>query len=137
MNVSDEGHPAERFEGAFVSWDAFALVGVRRCWAVTSAPTTTRRGHAGRHARARRLAFALRRATLGHRPDGPRERRAVGRHRRDARQLRLPGSRRNSGSRWRLSREERDDRRYRALYGFGRIAPGVTIEQASADLGRS
>src|SRR6185295_12671943 len=29
MNVADESHPAERFEGAFVSWDAFALVGVR------------------------------------------------------------------------------------------------------------
>src|SRR5688572_29391425 len=29
MNVSDEAHAAERFEGAFVSWDAFAMIGVR------------------------------------------------------------------------------------------------------------
>src|SRR6185436_5712079 len=29
MNVSDDAHPAERFQGAFVSWDAFALIGKR------------------------------------------------------------------------------------------------------------
>ena len=29
MNVSDETHPAERFEGAFVSWDTFSMIGMR------------------------------------------------------------------------------------------------------------
>jgi len=137
MNVADESHPAERFQGAFVSWDAFALVGVRPVLGRDFRADDDRAG-------------ATPVVMLGH--DVWRSRYAS-----DAavvgRTIRVNGVPSvvigvmpdNFGfpmtaELWQplaqLSAEERDDRRSRGLNGFGRIREGVTLAQAAADLGR-
>jgi len=137
MNVSDEVRSAERFEGAFVSWDTFALVGIRPVMGRDFRADDDRAG-------------ATPVVMLGH--DIWRSRYAsdgsiVGRT------IRVNGVPSvvvgvmpdnfgfpSTAELWQplalLSSEQRDDRRYRAFDAFGRIRAGVTIEQATADLGR-
>jgi putative ABC transport system permease protein len=137
MNVSDEAHPAERFEGAFVSWDTFAMVGVqpvmgRQFRSDDDRPGATpvvMLGHdvwrsrygsdasiVGRTIRVNGMPAVV----IGVMPDD----------------FGFP----STAEIWQplalLSAEERDDRRYRAFDAFGRLRPGITIEQATADLGR-
>ncbi|HZI80977.1 MAG TPA: ABC transporter permease [Vicinamibacterales bacterium] len=137
MNVSDEAHAAERFEGAFVSWDAFALIGVRPVLGRDFRADDDRVG-------------ATPVVLLGH---------DVWRSRYDSdasivgRTIRVNGVSSvvvgvmpdNFGfpataELWQplalLSAEERDDRRYRAFDAFGRLRAGMSLEQATADLGR-
>ena len=137
MNVSDESRPAERFEGAFVSWDAFDLIGIRPVLGRSFRADDDRAG-------------ATPVVMLGH---------DVWRARYEAdpsvvgRTIRVNGVPStvigvmpedfgfpNISQLWQplalLSAEERDDRRYRALIAFGRVREGATHEQAAADLGR-
>ena len=137
MNVSDADHPAERFEGAFVSWDAFALVGVRPVLGRdfradddrAGATPVVMLGHdvwqsrygadpsvIGRTVRVNGVPSVV----IGVMPDN----------------FGFPVTAELWQPLARLSAEARDDRRSRSLYGFGRTRAGVTIEQASADLGR-
>jgi putative ABC transport system permease protein len=137
MNVSDEAHPAERFEGAFVSWDAFALIGVRPVLGrdfradddrVGATPVVLL-GHDVWRSRYESEASIVGRTirvngvpsvVIGVMPDD----------------FGFPAT----AELWQplalLSAEERDDRRYRAFDAFGRIRAGVSLEQATADLGR-
>jgi len=137
MNVSDEGRAAERFEGAFVSWDAFAMIGIRPVLGRdfradddrVGATPVVMLGHdmwraryesdpsvVGRTIRVNGVPSVV----IGVMPDD----------------FGFPGT----SEMWQplalLSAEERNDRRYRGLVGFGRIREGATLEQASADLGR-
>jgi putative ABC transport system permease protein len=137
MNVSDEAHPAERFEGAFVSWDAFALIGVRPVLGRdfradddrAGATPVVLLGHdvwrsrygsdasiVGRTIRVNGVASVV----IGVMPDN----------------FGFPAT----AALWQplalLSAQERDDRRYRAFDAFGRIRAGMSLEQATADLGR-
>ena len=137
MNVSDESHPAERFQGAFVSANAFALVGVppilgrhfRTGDDRVGATPVAMLGHdmwrsrygadpgiVGRTIRVNGVPSVV----IGVMPDG----------------FGFPVT----AEMWQplamLSAEERDDRNGRFLSAFGRLRPGVTIDQASADLGR-
>ena len=137
MNVSDEAHAAERFEGAFVSWDTFSLVGIRPVMGrdfradddrVGATPVVMlgydvwRSRYAadasivGRTIRVNGMPSVV----VGVMPDN----------------FGFPAT----AELWQplalLSAEERDDRRYRAFDAFGRIRAGVSLEQASADLGR-
>ena len=137
MNVSDEAHAAERFEGAFVSWDAFALIGVRPVLGRDFRADDDRVG-------------ATPVVMLGH---------DVWRSRYDSDALIVGRTIRVNGvpsvvvgvmpdnfgfpataELWQplalLSAEERDDRRYRAFDAFGRLRAGISLEQATADLGR-
>ncbi len=136
MNVSDESHPAERFQGAFISANAFALVGVPPVLGrdfradddrVGATPVAmlghdlwrsrygTDPGIVGRTIRVNGVPSVV----IGVMPDG----------------FGFPVT----AEMWQplamLSAEERDDRNDRSLWGFGRLRPGVTIDQASADLG--
>jgi putative ABC transport system permease protein len=137
MNVSDEAHPAERFAGAFVSWDTFAMVGVQPVMGRHFRPDDDRPG-------------ATPVVMLGHdvwRSRYGSDASIVGRT------IRVNGVPAvvigvmpddfgfpSTAEIWQplalLSAEERDDRRYRAFDAFGRLRPGITIEQATADLGR-
>src|SRR5688572_8418365 len=137
MNVSDEAHPAERFEGAFVSWDAFSLIGARPVLGRdfradddrVGATPVVMLGHdvwrsryesdpsvIGRTIRVNGVPSVV----IGVMPDD----------------FGFP----NISDLWQplalLSAEERDDRRYRALVAFGRVRTGVTHDQAASDLGR-
>ena len=137
MNVSDEAHAAERFEGAFVSWDAFELVGVRPILGrdfradddrVGATPVVLL-GHDVWHSRYESDASIVGRTirvngvpsvVIGVMPDN----------------FGFPAT----AELWQplalLSAEERDDRRYRAVDAFGRLRAGVSLDQATADLGR-
>jgi putative ABC transport system permease protein len=137
MNVSEDGRPAERFEGAFVSGHGFALIGARPLLGRDFRPDDDRPGATpvvmlgyhvwqsrygsdpavvGRTIRVNGVAAAV----IGVMPDG----------------FGFPGT----AEVWQplalLSAEERDDRNGRFLTAFGRLRPGVSIEQASADLGQ-
>jgi putative ABC transport system permease protein len=137
MNVADQDHPAERFEGAFVSWDAFFLVGVHPVLGRdfradddrVGATPVVMLGHdvwrsryasdpsvVGKTIRVNGVPSVV----IGVMPDG----------------FGFPAT----AEMWHplalLSAEERDDRRYRTLAAFGRLRPGVTLDQAATDLGR-
>ena len=137
MNVSDESHPAERFEGAFVSANAFALVGVppilgRDFRADDDRPGATPVVMLGEDLWRSRYASdpnivgrAIRvngapSVVIGVMPDG----------------FGFPVT----AEMWQplamLAAEDRNDRNGRFLFAFGRLRPGITIDQATADLGR-
>jgi putative ABC transport system permease protein len=137
MNVSDDAHAAERFEGAFISWDAFALIGVRPVLGRDFRSDDDRQGATP----VVLLGHDVWRSRYGADPS------VVGTT------IRVNGVPSivvgvmpddfgfpSTAEIWQplalLSAEERDDRRYRALDAFGRIRAGVTIEQATADLQR-
>ncbi|HET9270691.1 MAG TPA: ABC transporter permease, partial [Vicinamibacterales bacterium] len=137
MNVSDETHPAERFEGAFVSWDAFSMIGIRPMLGRDFRADDDRAGATpvvmlgddvwrsryqsdpsvvGRTIRVNGVPSVV----IGVMPAD----------------FGFPGTAEMWQPLARLSAEERDDRRYRGLLAFGRIRKGASFEQASADLGR-
>jgi putative ABC transport system permease protein len=137
MNVSDEDHSAERFEGAFVSWDSFALIGIQPILGRDFRADDDRAGATP----VVMLGHDVWRSRYGADPS------VIGRT------IRVNGVPSvvigvmpadfgfpNISEIWqplaRLSAEERDDRRYRALVAFGRVREGVTYDQAAADLGR-
>jgi putative ABC transport system permease protein len=137
MNVSDESHPAERFEGAFVSANAFALVGVppilgRDFRADDDRPGATPVVMLGQDVWSSRYASdpnivgrtirvnGAPSVVIGVMPDG----------------FGFPVT----AEMWQplamLSAEGRNDRNGRFLFAFGRLRPGITVDQATADLGR-
>jgi predicted permease len=137
MNVADEEHPAERFEGAFVSWDAFSLIGIQPLLGRDFRPDDDRPGATP----VVMLGHDVWRARYGADPA------VVGKT------IRVNGVPSvvigvmpddfgfpNISDLWQplalLSAEERDDRRSRALLAFGRVREGVTHDQAASDLGR-
>jgi putative ABC transport system permease protein len=137
MNVSDEDHSAERFEGAFVSWDSFALIGIRPILGRDFRADDDRAGATP----VVMLGHDVWRSRYGADPS------VIGRT------IRVNGVPSvvigvmpadfgfpNISEIWqplaRLSAEERDDRRYRALVAFGRVREGATQDQAAADLRR-
>ena len=126
MNVADEEHAPERFCGAFVSANAFGLIGPRPILGRDFRAGRRSRGRdAGRHARARRLAQPLSVQPRRHRPHDPRERRAIDRHRRHAGGFRLSASARSSGSRCGARRRARRPIAQRAAStAFGRLRAG-------------
>ena len=80
MNLSEEGRAPERFNGTFISANAFRILGQAPILGRDFLPEDDRPGApAGRPAGRRRVEEPLRRRSLRHRTDGARERRAVGR----------------------------------------------------------
>jgi len=137
MNVSEEGRPAERFEGAFISGNGFSLIGARPVLGRDfraeddriGATPVVMLGHHVWHSR-----YAADPAIVGRtiRVNGiPSVVIGV-----MAEGFGFPGTAEIWQPLAQLSAEERDDRSYRALYAFGRMRAGVTIEQATADVGR-
>jgi predicted permease len=137
MNVSDEAHAAERFEGAFVSWDTFNMIGMRPILGRDFRADDDRPGATpvvmlgydvwrsrydsdaaivGRTVRVNGVPSVV----IGVMPDN----------------FGFPATAKLWQPLVLLSAEERDDRRYRALDAFGRLRDGVSQEQAAADLGR-
>jgi putative ABC transport system permease protein len=137
MNVSEEGRPAERFEGAFVSGHGFALIGATPVLGRDFRPDDDRLGATP----VVMLGYDVWQSRYGSDPA------VVGRTIRVngvpsvvigvmADGFGFPGTAQVWQPLALLSAEERDDRDGRFLIAFGRMLSGVSIEQASADLGR-
>ena len=135
MNLSDEEHGAERFSGAFVSWNAFDLIGQRPVlgralqadderegspavvvlgWKVWQSRYRGSPGVIGRVIRVNGIPSTV----VGIMPEG----------------FGFP----LMSEVWRplsaLQETVKNDRQDRLLFGFGRLRPSVTFEQAHADL---
>jgi len=137
MNVSEEGRPAERVEGAFVSANGFALIGARPALGrdfrveddrVGATPVVMLGNDVWQSRYAADPAVVGRTIRVNGVPSVVIGVMADG--------FGFPGT----AGIWQplalLSAEERDDRGYRALYAFGRMRAGVTIEQATDDVAR-
>ena len=90
MNLSDEGRAPERFNGVFISAEAFRILGETP----GPRPRLPARGRSARRAAGdpagrRRLQESLRQRSRRDRADGARQRCAVGRHRRHAGRLQV------------------------------------------------